>query len=750
MLRSFKNGKMRIFILFIPLLITPNLLAQKDIDINQKVDSLLNRMTLLEKIGQMNQLSADDMETNYELIRRGLAGSVLSITNPTVANKAQLVAVEESRLGIPIIIGRDVIHGFKTIFPIPLGQAASFDEELVQQGARIAAIEASSVGIRWTFAPMMDITRDPRWGRVAESLGEDPLLASKLAVAMVKGFQGDNLSNPDAIAACAKHFVGYGAAEGGRDYNTTLITERGFRNLYLKPFEATVKVANVATIMSSFNANDGIPATANKFLLKDILRDEWGFDGFVVSDWASVTEMIAHGFSENEKQAAMQAIKAGVDMEMVSGTYLANAEKLLEEKKISEENIDNAVRNILRVKFRLGLFDNPYVSSELKNVFYAPAHLEKAKEAAEESVVMLKNKNSTLPLKKVKKILVVGPLANMPHEQMGTWVFDGEASHTQTPLLALRKQYGEKVKIDYEPVLKYSRDNDISAFNKAVEKAKKADVILAFVGEESILSGEAHSLSDLHLQGAQSKLIKKLSDIEKPLITVIMAGRPLSIEDEIIQSDALLYAWHPGTMGGPAIADLLFGKANPSGRLPITFPKEVGQIPMYYNHLNTGRPPTGNDSQLDCIPVGALQTSLGNTSLYLDSGHEPLFPFGFGLSYSNFKYGEPKLKEKILSVNDTLNVSMELSNIGDYDGTEIVQLYIRDLYGSIARPVRELKDFQRVNLKAGENKVVHFQLPISQIAFWNINMEEIVEPGNFHMWISRDSKSGEPINFEVR
>ncbi|HCV79632.1 MAG: glycosyl hydrolase [Zunongwangia sp.] len=741
---------MRIYKLLIILLITSNLMAQKDVGIEHKVDSLLNRMTLLEKIGQMNQLSADDMETNYGLIRKGLAGSVLSITDPEVANKAQRIALEESRLGIPIIIGRDVIHGFKTIFPIPLGQAASFDEELVQQGARIAAVEASSVGIRWTFAPMMDITHDPRWGRIAESLGEDPLLASKLAVAMVKGFQGDNLSNPNAIAACAKHFAGYGAAEGGRDYNTTSITERGFRNLYLQPFEAAVKEAHVATIMSAFHANDGIPATANRFLLKDVLRDEWGFDGFVVSDWASVTEMIDHGYSENEKQAAMQAINAGVDMEMVSGTYLAKAEELLKENKISINAINDAVRNILRIKFRLGLFDNPYASGNTEEVFYAQDHLEKAKLAAEESIVMLKNKNSILPFKNVKDILVVGPLADKPHEQMGTWVFDGESSHTQTPLKALQKQYGKNINIEYVPVLEYSRDSDTSTLQEAIAKAAEADVILAFVGEESILSGEAHSLSNLHLQGAQSEMIEKLYETRKPLVTVVMAGRPLAIKDEIYKSKALLYAWHPGTMGGPAIVDLLFGKANPSGKLPMTFPKNAGQIPMYYNHLNTGRPATGNDATLENIPVGALQTSLGNRSVYLDSGHEPLFPFGFGLSFTQFKYGEPQLKKDTLEVTDILDVSVELSNVGECEGTEVVQLYTRDLSGSIARPVRELRDFQRVSLKAGESKIVTFKLPVEQLSFWNIDMEEKVEVGKFQLWISKDSNSGEPLNFEIR
>lgn len=718
--------------------------------IEKKIEVLLKKMTLEEKIGQMNQLSADDMETNYKVIQQGGAGSVLSITNPEIANKAQKIAVEQTRLGIPLIIGRDVIHGFKTIFPIPLGQASSFDPDLVEKSARVAAIEASETGIRWTFAPMIDIARDPRWGRIAESCGEDPYLASVMGVSMIKGFQGKDLSDPTSIAACAKHFAGYGAAEGGRDYNTTNITERQFRNTYLVPFEQAVKKGNLATIMTAFNANDGIPSSGNDFLLKQVLRKEWNFKGFVVSDWASITEMVDHGFSSDTKEAAQQAINAGVDMEMVSGTYVAFAASLLKEKKIGIETINDAVRNILRIKFKLGLFENPYVKGNLSEVFYKKEHLETAQKMAEEAIVLLKNEKQILPLKNVKTIAVFGPLANAPHDQLGTWVFDGEKNHTITPLQALREQYGKDVKIVFEPILKYSRDKDAVDFDKARKIAKEADVVLLFLGEESILSGEAHSLSNLNLQGIQSELVEALAATKTPIVTIVMAGRPLTIEKEIEKSNAVLYAWHPGTMGGPAIVKLLFGKVNPSAKLPITFPKNVGQIPMYYNHLKTGRPANGSELNLNNIPIEASQTSLGNKSYYLDSGNDPLFPFGFGLSYTSFEYGKITLSKAILKKDETLDISLSLKNKGNYDGTEIVQLYVRDIWGSIALPVKELKDFKRIELKAGESETVKFQLKISDLAFYGMDMKKKVEWGKFDLWIGSSSATGEKVSFEIQ
>jgi len=719
-------------------------------EIEQQIDWLLKEMTIQEKLGQMNQLSADNMEVNYDLIRRGMAGSVLSITDPAVANKAQQIAMEESRMGIPIIIGRDVIHGFKTIFPIPLGQAASFDPDIVEEAARTAAVEASEVGIRWTFAPMVDITRDPRWGRVAESPGEDPFLASRMAVAMVKGFQGKDLSNPTSLAASAKHFAGYGAAEGGRDYNSTYIPERQMRNLYLKPFEAAVKEAGLATIMSAFHANDGIPATGDKHLLKSILRDEWGFDGFVVSDWASVDEMVVHGYSQNRSQAANQAIEAGIDMEMVSGTFVEHGEKLVRQGSLSMEDLNNAVSNILRVKFRLGLFENPYVEEDRDSKFYHTEHLALAKKAAEESFVLLKNQEETLPLKNIKTLAVFGPLSDAPHEQLGTWVFDGEKDHTITPLDALKTMYGEQVEILHHPGLKFSRDKDTTSFVKMRKLAAAADAIVVFLGEESILSGEAHSLSNLRLQGAQSKMLKELAALNKPLVSVFLAGRPLEIEKEVELSDAVIYAWHPGTMGGPAIADVLFGKSSPSGKLPMTFPKNVGQIPIYYSHENTGRPATDNEMLIDEIPVEASQTSLGNRSFYLDSGHEPLFPFGHGLTYTTFEYGRIELLEDVLQKDGILKVGVTLKNTGKAMATEVVQLYTRDLYASVIRPVKELKDFKRITLAPGEETVVHFELNIRSLAFWNRDMEEVVEPGEYELWLGGSSDTTEKVNFQVK
>lgn len=717
--------------------------------IEQKVDALLSQMTLEEKIGQMNQISSyGNIEDMTELIKKGEIGSILNEVDPGRINALQRVAVKESRLGIPLLMARDVIHGFKTIFPIPLGQAASFDPQVAEDGARVAAIEASSVGIRWTFSPMIDVARDPRWGRIAEGCGEDTYLTSVMGAAMVKGYQGDSLNDPTAIAACPKHFVGYGAAEGGRDYNSTFIPERRLRNVYLPPFEAAAK-AGAATFMTSFNDNDGIPSTGNTFILRNVLREEWGFDGIVVTDWASAAEMMNHGFAADEKEVAMKAVNAGVDMEMVSYTFVKELPRLVKEGKVQEATIDNAVRNILRIKYRLGLFDQPYVD-ENKQVMYAPAHLDAARRAAVESAILLKNEKQVLPLgNAIKTVAVIGPMADAPYEQMGTWVFDGEKSHTVTPLAAIRKQFGDKLQILYEPGLSYSRDRNTSDIAKAVSAASRADVILAFVGEEAILSGEAHCLADLNLQGAQSELIEAVAKTGKPLVTVVMAGRPLTIGKETELSDAVLYMFHPGTMGGPALADLLWGKAVPSGKTPVTFPKMVGQIPVYYAHNNTGRPATKKETLLDDIQVEAGQTSLGCTSFYMDAGFDPLFPFGYGLSYTTFAYSNIRLSATELKKDDVLTVTFDLENTGNYEGTEIAQLYVQDKVGSVTRPVKELKRFSRITLKPGEKKNVSFELPVSELAFWNIDMKHVVEAGDFNLWVAPDSQSRSPISFKV-
>lgn len=775
------------------------LLHAQQKNVEAQVEQLLSKMTLEEKIGQMNQqsyfaiddsfikqMSEDDFNTFLERIniqdiglkkplaemtksekvellkqaaammfdknqvqpiKAGNIGSLLNIVDPEMINKLQKVAMEESRLGIPMIIGRDVIHGFKTIFPIPLGQAASFDPDLVEEGARVAATEAREKGVTWTFAPMLDISRDARWGRIAESLGEDPYLCGQLGAAMVKGFQGKNLSDPNSIAACIKHFVGYGAAEGGRDYNSTNIPPYLMRNVYLPPFKKAVD-AGAATAMTSFNDNDGIPSSGSEFLLKDLLRKEWKFDGFVVSDWASMTEMLAHGFAKDEKDVAMLSANAGIDMEMVSQTYLKYLPELLKEGKVSQKVIDDAVRNILRIKFRMGLFENPYVDTNKPSVTYSKEHLEKARISAIKSAVLLKNSN-VLPLAQTQKIAIIGPLADAPHDQLGTWIFDGEKAHTITPLKALQTEY-KNVNYVYEPALKFSRDKSTANFEKAKQAALSADVAIVFLGEESILSGEAHSLSNINLIGVQSELLKAVKSTGKPVVLVIMAGRPLTIERDLEYADAVLYNFHPGTMGGPAILDLLFGKANPSGKLPVTFVREVGQIPMYYNHNNTGRPAPDKVMGVDEIPLEAGQTSLGNTSFYLDSGRDPLFPFGYGLSYSKFEYSGLTLSSTSIPMGGELTAKVTIKNTSNVAGTEVAQLYIRDLVGSIVRPVKELKGFQRVTLNPGESKEVEFKLTTDDLAFYGKDMVRKAEPGDFYIWIGTNSQEGLKGEFSIR
>ena len=580
-------------------------------EIEKRIDNLLSRMTLSEKIGQMNQVSVGGEVSNYaEALRNGQIGSILNEVDPAKLNEYQRICVVESRLGIPLLVGRDVIHGFHTIFPIPLGLAATFDPALVEEGARVAAIEATGQGVRWTFSPMLDIARDPRWGRMAEGSGEDPWLDARMAEAMVRGYQGTTL-DATSLAACVKHYVGYGAAEGGRDYNSTFLTERQLRNVYLPPFEAAVK-AGAMTLMTSFNDNDGVPSTGNAFILKDVLRNEWGFDGLVVTDWNSMGEMIAHGFGVDRKDVACKAVNAGVDMDMMTFGFISHLEELVASGCVKESAIDEAVRNILRVKILLGLFEHPYVDVEAgQAVQYAPDHLAAAQRTAEESVVLLKN-DGVLPLKadRIRTILVTGPMADAPHDQLGTWSFDGQKSHTVTPLQALQERFPGKVV--YVPGLKFSREKR-ERFDDVVAAARRADVVLAFLGEEAILSGEAHCLADLNLIGSQSDLLAALKAAGKPVVATVMAGRPLTVERDLPSCRAMLYAFHPGTMGGPALANILFGDVNPSGKTPVTFLRTVGQAPLYYAHNNTGRP-YGGEKTLSEIEAEAGQTSLGNTS----------------------------------------------------------------------------------------------------------------------------------------
>ncbi|SHK85055.1 beta-glucosidase [Reichenbachiella agariperforans] len=719
--------------------------------VEEYISVLLSKMTLQEKLGQLNQRGTSSRENGIseelkQMVRDGRVGSFLNVQSKESILELQRIAVEESLNGIPLIFARDVIHGFKTIFPIPLGQAASWNPDLVEQGARVSAIEASSTGIRWTFAPMIDIARDPRWGRIAESSGEDPYLTSMMGAAAVRGFQSDDLSNPNSMAACAKHFIGYGAAEGGRDYNTAVISEPLLHNVYLKPFKAAAD-AGVASFMSSFNEINGVPASGNEYVLRQILRDDWKFDGIVVSDWNSVTEMIAHGYSANEKEAAYSAARAGLDMEMTSHAYENNMKQLINEGRLSMEQLDEKVKNILRIKLRMGLFESPYFDPN-QDVLYAEEHLEAAKEMAIQSMVLLKNE-SVLPLSsETKNIAVIGPLANAPREQLGTWIFDGDEKHSVTPLTSLKGKYGEAVK--YASGLAYSRDQSTSGFKSAIKVAKSSEVILFFGGEEAILSGEAHSRADISLPGRQEDLIHELAKTGKPIVLVVMAGRPITLGNIIEEVDAVLFAWHPGTMAGPAVTDLLSGEASPSGRLPVSWPKSVGQIPIYYNHKSTGRPANEESFvHIDDIPLHAWQSSLGNTSHYLDEGFEPMYPFGYGLTYSQFEYSDLTISDDRIKPTDTLVVSATVRNTGDVKAAEIVQLYLQDRFGSLTRPVKELKRFERLILNPGQQARVDFRITQKDLIFYNASGDWVAESGVFKVWIAENAKSGLEGEFEL-
>lgn len=714
--------------------------------VEQKIDELLSQMTLQEKIGQMNQLNGMGMSDDLKAqIREGRVGSLLNEVNVDVVNEMQRVAVEESRLGIPLIFARDVIHGFKTIFPIPLGQAATWNLEVVEAGARVAAKEATASGVRWTFSPMIDVSRDARWGRIAESYGEDTYMNAVMGVATIKGYQTDNLADPTAMAACAKHFCGYGVSESGKDYNTTWIPEVQLRDVYLPSFKAAVD-AGCATFMCSFNDINGVPSTGSKFLNKRILREEWQYDGLLVTDWGSMQQMIPHGYCSDMEDAAEKAANAAVDMDMMSYGYIDHLEDLVKEGKVSEKTIDEAVRNILRLKFRLGLFENPY-TAKVENPYYRPEYLETAKQAAIESTILLKNDNNVLPLSNVTSVAVVGPLSNVGVDQIGTWCFDGEPEKSVTPMQAFQQL--ENVKVIAEPGLQYSRDKSQIGIEKAVAAAKKADVVLCFVGEEAILSGEAKCRADISLPGAQSQLVKELKATGKPLVLVVMAGRPLTMGTEIDMADAVLWQFHAGTMAGPALADLIMGKAVPSGKLPVTMPKMVGQVPMYYSHKNTGRP-ASNITLIDEIPVAASQFSIGSTSYHLDAGDKPLYPFGYGLSYTSFEYGQPVLSDSVMKQDGQITVTCQIKNTGKYDAYETVQLYTRDLVASLCQPIRQLKGFQKVWIKAGETATVTFTVEPADLAFCHEDMATYAEPGEFQVWVSADSQQGVPVSFVLK
>ena len=734
--------------------------------IEKKIDQLLSQMTLEEKIGQMNQLDPSwDAEVKEAQIREGLVGSIFNIVDPNEVNRLQRMAVEETRLGIPLLVGRDVIHGFRTIYPIPLGQAATFDVALVEEAARLTADEAVQTGVRWTFSPMVDVARDPRWGRVAEGYGEDTYLTSVMGAAAVRGYQGND--SIVRLAACVKHFAGYSVSEGGRDYNSTWIPEVQLRETYLPPFKAALDAGSLS-IMCAFNDINGVPASGNKHLNVDILRHEWQFDGLLVSDWGSIGNLVPHGIATTLCETAAQSLDAQVDMDMQSNAYLWYLDDLVAQGIVSEKQLDACVRNILRMKFRLGLFEQPYSMVDTPT-FFAPEALAAAQRAAEESAVLLKN-NDILPLNNSKcktqnsklTILVCGPLAHNQHDQNGTWCFDKVDSMTITPLMAFRDlaKQGE-IRLIEQTGKHWSREVSDANIANLTRLAKQADVVLYFAGEESILSGEARCRAHLNLPGDQSAQLRALKATGKPVVLTVMAGRPLCIGEDINLVDAVLYAFHGGTMQGPALANLIMGKVAPSGRLPITFPNTEGQIPLYYNKKNTGRP-TDHPVLIDDIPVGAGQFSIGESSYWLEYGDKPLYPFGYGLTYTTFEYGPVILSDTILFAenNSKLQASCVIKNTGNVTAVAVPQLYIRDLVGSLARPVRELKGFQRITIPAGESRTVIFEITEKDLEYWHLAEGVTLgadgsyvcsaEPGDFHIWIAPDAATGNPVKFILK
>jgi beta-glucosidase len=694
-------------------------------------------MTLEEKLGQLQQLDGEAngnfRPEHLQLARQGLLGSTLNVRGAQRTNELQRTAVTESRLKIPLIFGFDVIHGYRTIFPIPLGEAASWDPAAVERAAGIAAAEARAAGVHWTFAPMVDIARDPRWGRIAEGSGEDPYLGSLMARARVRGFQGSDYSARDKVVACAKHWVAYGAAEAGRDYNTTDVSERSLREVYFPPFKAAVD-AGVGTFMSAFNDLNGVPSSANPFTLTDVLRGEWKFDGFVVSDYTSVEELIKHGVAADGAEAARQALSAGVDMEMVSRLYNKNAAELIRERKLSQQTIDEAVRRILRIKFRLGLFDKPYADEALeRTAIFNSANVAAAREIAGRSMVLLKNDHDVLPLdKNVRSIALIGPLADSRQDMLGSWTGDGKPEDAVTLLQGIKAKVPQ-TRINYAKGCEINSDN-ADGFEAALRAARESDVTIIAVGESADMSGEAASRSSLDLPGRQLDLVKAVQATGKPTIVVLMNGRPLTINWLVGNTSAILETWFAGTQAGNAIADVLFGDVNPGGKLPVTFPRAVGQIPLYYNHMNTGRPPDAKNKY---------------TSKYLDVDWRPLFPFGYGLSYTQFKITNLQLSAQRIPYTGQLKVSVDLENTGKRAGDEVVQLYIRDTAASVTRPVKELKGFQRITLRPGEKKQVEFVLTAQQLGFWNRQMRFTVEPGEFKVMVGPNSEDLLEGTFEV-
>tara|TARA_R110002050_G_scaffold1281_3_gene9245 strand:- start:60235 stop:62499 length:2265 start_codon:yes stop_codon:yes gene_type:complete len=729
-------------------------------NLDQKVDSVLNLMTLKEKIGQMNQYNGfwnvtgpaptnGDAANKYEHLKSGMVGSMLNVRGVAEVRKVQKIAVEETRLGIPLIIGFDVIHGYKTISPIPLAEAASWDMEAIRKSSEVAAAEAAASGINWTFAPMVDISRDARWGRVMEGAGEDPYLGGEIAYARVKGFQGDDLTLPSTIAACAKHFAGYGFSESGKDYNTVDVGTSTLYNTIFPPFQAAIR-ADVKTFMNAFNELNGIPATGNAFLQRDVLKKEWNYKGFMVSDWGSIGEMINHGYAKDAKQAASLAINAGSDMDMESYVYVKYLEELVKDGKVDIALIDDAVKRILKVKFELGLFDDPYKycdEEREKEVIGSQENNEAVLDVAKKSIVLLKNEGQLLPLqKKGLNIAVIGALAADKNSPLGSWRIAGDDNSAVSVLEGLKNypnnkvsyQMGVKLSTGENAFIKETKINttDRSGIKEAVEAAKKKDVVIMVLGEYGFQTGEARSRASLDLPGLQEELLKAVYAVNKNIVLVLMNGRPLTINwaDENIPT--IVEAWHLGTQSGNAIAEVLYGDYNPSGKLPMTFPKSVGQVPIYYNYKNTGRPNNpGND--------------LVFWSHYSDESNEPLYSFGHGLSYSKFEYSNLTLGSNTMKMNDSIAVSFTLKNNSIYEGKEVVQVYIRDLVGSITRPVKELKDFKMVTLKPNESKIVSIHISKEKLQFYTANNKWEAEPGDFKIFIGGSSKTKLESDFSV-
>jgi beta-glucosidase len=725
---------------------------------DSRVEALLRRMTLDDKVGQLNQLTTGYAtgpggisSSHDELLAAGRIGSLFNATTALQTNAYQKIAVEKSRLHIPVLFGLDVIHGFRTIFPVPLGLAATWNIDIVERCARAAAEEASAQGVRWTFSPMVDIARDARWGRIIEGAGEDPYLGSLIARAYVRGYQGKSLNNPSSILACAKHFVGYGAAEAGREYNATEISERLLRQAYLPPFHAALD-EGAATFMSAFNSLNEVPTSANPFTLTQILRKEWGFKGFVVSDYNSIREIMAHGVANDEPTAARKSFLAGVDMDMEGHIYLPNLAALVRSGVIPEERLNDAVRRILRLKFALGLFDHPYVDAAAAQAAPSEAHLALAREAAEQSFVLLKNDAAVLPLhiNAGGKIALIGPLADSAEDMLGSWAAVGNGKEVVSLRVALQQRADQN-----QLQLRYAKGAESigaseAGFAEALNAARSADVIIAALGERGIATGEGSARVDLNLPAGQQKLLEQLVATGKPVVLVLFSGRPLTIGWAAAHVPAILQAWFPGLQAGPALVRTLFGEANPSGRLTVSFARSVGQEPLYYNALNTGRPLATADEP--------LEPNFGNRyfSRYIDEKNSPLFPFGYGLSYTTFGYSDVKVSASAASASalnrgqGSITASADITNTGSRAGIETVQLYIRLRGTSVARPVRELKGFERVALPPGESRRVEFRIGRDELKFWNIDMREIVEPCAVSIWIAPNSASGTPAEVRIR